>query len=178
MRIRSGNDLEDFGVDLSPALARRHKKVQVVFRDTEDFGWHAHVTGDDQLVLLSFPWTDHADRILLRADSAELPVKVTEEGWDDLDQGWWGHVRLGGSDVYVAETDNEITDAEAPPRIEQSTPGLVVVNGVEVRWNVVSKRSWDEAWRRAVDSCRAGSPAPVGDWADEKCERFTIRDSK
>lgn len=149
-----------------------------MFQHTEAFGWAAHVTGDDQLVLLSFPWTDHVDQILLNADSGQLPVNVTEEGWDDLDQGWWGRVVLEGSDVYVAQTDHDaISDLELPHRIEQSAPGIVLVNGVEVCWNVVSRRLWDEAWRLAAESCRTGTPAPVGDWADEEGRRFIVRDS-
>jgi hypothetical protein len=176
--MRSGHPLADLTVDLPPALALRHEEVHVVFRHTEDFGWHAHVTGNDQLVLLSFPWTDHADQILLNADSAQLPVNVTDEGWDDLDQGWWGRVVLEGSDVYVAETDfDAITDSAEPHQVEKSAPGILFVNGVEVRWNVVSKRLWDEAWRRAVEACQHGNPAPVGDWADEEGRRFIVPDA-
>ena len=142
---------------------------------TQEFGWVAYVTADDGSVLLGFPWTDHADQVLVRADSSALPVNVDESGWDDLDQGWWAHVAVEDSDVYVAETDLDAIDRlEEPYLVENAAPGVVLVNGVEVRWNVVGKLSWDEAWLLARESCRRGNPEPVGDWADERADRLVM----
>jgi hypothetical protein len=166
-RAANGRDLGDLVVDLPVALARRHQDVLVVFmHHGSDLGWGAYVTGEDGAVLLSFPWTDHVDRILTEADSTELPVVVTEEGWDDLEQGWWGRALVVGSDVYLAETDfDAITDVSDPNRVEHSDPGVVLVDGVEVQWNVVSKDSYDRAWQQAVEACRRGDPSPTGEWA-------------
>jgi hypothetical protein len=164
-----GRDLGALEVDLPVSLARRHQSVLVVFmHHGTDMGWSAYVTGEDGSVLLSFPWTDHVDQILTRADPAELPVNLADKRWDDLDQGWWGCVLVDGPDVYLAETDHDaITDVTEPSRIEPSEPGTVLVDGVEVRWNVVIKRSYDEAWQQAVAACREGHPSPVGQWKSE-----------
>lgn len=105
-RAGSSADLGILIVDLPIALARRCPSLEVVFmHGGPDLGWHAHVADPHGEVLLSFPWTDHVDRILKTENSTELPLKATAEGWDDLDQGWWGRVVLVGGDVYVAETE-------------------------------------------------------------------------
>jgi hypothetical protein len=175
-RARNGRDLGTLVVDLPTSLARRHEDVRVVFmHHGSDMGWSAYVTGEDGSVLLSFPWTDHVDQ-LLAADSAELPVNLSEKGWDDLDQGWWGCVLVSGPDVYVAETDfDAITDVNDPDRVEASEPGVLLVGGVEVLWNVVSRDSYDQAWQGAVEACRRGSPSPVGKWASKKQYRVLVR---
>jgi hypothetical protein len=85
-RIDSARERPPLKVDLPVAMARRHQTVQVVFMHSEEFGWHAYVTDDEGSVLLSFPWTDHVDQILMSVDSSALPVNVNEKGWDDLDQ--------------------------------------------------------------------------------------------
>jgi hypothetical protein len=178
-RADSGVDLGTLVVDLPVAWARRHRSVEVVFMNgSSPLGWHAHVTDPDGDVLLSFPWTDHVDRILAKADPVELPVSVSEEGWDDLDQGWWGRVLLVGNDVYVAETDlDALLDVASPNRLDNPAPGVVLVDGVEVRWNVVGRQSWDEAWKQAVEACRRGGPTPVGEWEGEPGSRIVIRGS-
>ncbi len=178
-RISSGQDLGSLVVDLPVALANRRPSVRIVFLDGgSDLGWHAHVTDVDGYVLLSFPWTDHVDRILINDDPGQLPVTVPQEGWDDLDQGWWGRVMPDGSDVYVAETDfDAITEVTDQSRIENPVPGLVLVDDVEVRWHVVSRGSWDKAWTQAVEACRRGHPAPVGEWDDDSNGRLVIHES-
>jgi hypothetical protein len=175
-RISSRKALDSFVLDLPVTLAKRRSDIRVVFLDGDsELGWHAHVTDDDGEVLLSFPWTDHVDEILTKEGSSELPVEVPVEGWQDLDQGWWASVVLDGDDIYVAETDfDAIADVPEPDRIENPTPGVVLVNGVEVRWNVVSKRAWGEAWDAAREACRQGTPAPVGEWDDEPGSRIVI----
>jgi hypothetical protein len=164
-----GRDLGALEVDLPVSLARRHQSVLVVFmHHGSDMGWHACVAGEGGSVLLSFPWTDHVDQILSGVDLTQLPVNVTDKGWDDLDQGWWGRVLVDGPDVYLAETDHDaIIDVTEPSRIEPSEPGMVLVDGVEVRWNVVTRRSYDKAWQEAVAACREGHPSPVGEWKSE-----------
>ena len=175
-RAKNGRDLGTLRVDLPTSLARRHEDVRVVFmHHGSDMGWSAYVTGEDGSVLLSFPWTDHVDQ-LLTGDSAELPVNLTESGWDDLDQGWWGCVVVSGSDVYVAETDfDAITGVTDSDRVEPSEPGILLVGGVEVRWNVVSSDAYEQAWQEAVETSRRGNPSPVGEWASKEQYRLSVR---
>jgi hypothetical protein len=166
-------------IKLPGKLARRHDDVRVVFRHSWVFGWHAHVTSADGTVLLSFPWTDDVDELLRAEHPLELPAVVTEEGWDDLDQGWWGQVVVVGDDVYVAETDfDAILDARPPLLLRGAAPGVVHVNDVEVRWNVVNRRAWDAAWDRARRACLQGQPAPIGKWADGHGERMIVREPR
>jgi hypothetical protein len=58
-------------------------------------------------------------------------VELTEEGWDDLDQGWWGRAIVDGPDVYLAETDLEALTDLRGDRIECREPGS--------RWLMASK---------------------------------------
>jgi hypothetical protein len=161
---RMGPSLE---VSLPRAWARRHDQVVVAFRNADPLlGWHAHILGENGAVLLSFPWTDHVDAILTGPEPRELPVELTEEGWDDLDQGWWGRAIVHGPDVYLAETDLDAITDVLGDRIQCQEPGIVLVDGVEVRWSCVSRVSYDAAWERAIEACRRGAPSPVGRWAE------------
>jgi hypothetical protein len=120
-------------------------------------------------VLLSFPWTDKANRMLAWGMPSELPVEVNEEGWDDLEQGWWARAIVAGPDLYLAETDlDEMTDVRDHSRIEYPEPGIVLVDGVPVTWNVVARKSYDLAWRHAIKSCRRFNPSPAGRWDPER----------
>lgn len=139
-----------------------------------DLGWHAHVVGEDGCVLLSFPWIDRVDEMLTGARPCELPVEVPPEGWDDLDQGWWGRIIVDGLDLYLAETDfDAMTHVRDSNRIEYPQAGIVLVDGVEVRWNSVSKSSYQGAWRQAIEACRKGTPSPVAQWQGE--DRLVVR---
>jgi hypothetical protein len=168
-----------FDVDLPVAWACRHGRAVVGFSHAgRSLGWHAYLVGDDGRVLLSFPWYDHVDVALggvsrwsfapwrlLFADGP--PTEVGEEGWDDLEQGWWGFVIPDGGDVYVGETDlDAITETEPPLRIACEQPGHVLVNDVLVTWNCLARNAYTEAWREAIRSCRRGRPRPVGERRD------------
>lgn len=163
---RMGSPLE---VDLPRRWARRHATVVVAFRHTDsEMGWHAHVVGDEGIVLLSFPWIDRVDEILRNAEYVELPVELDEEGWYDLEQGWWGRVIVDGPDLYLAETELEaMCDIVDQQSMESPKRGVVLVDGVEVRWSCVSKAAYDAAWKQAIEACHQGAPSPVGRWAED-----------
>jgi hypothetical protein len=98
-------------------LACRHDRAGVGFSHAgRSLGWHASLVGDDGRILPSFPWYDHVDVALgrvsrwsfapWRAVSADRPpTDVGDDGWDDLEQGWWGFVIPDGVDLYVGEAD-------------------------------------------------------------------------
>jgi hypothetical protein len=106
-------------------------------------------------VILTFPWYDHADWSLAgvrrywyapwrKLFVDEFPTTLTDDGWDDLEQGWWGQIVPSGDDVYIAETDfDEILDANDGSGIVVARPGFVFVNGVDLE-------------RRDQSSVRAG----------------------
>jgi hypothetical protein len=167
----------DLELDLPVAWARRHETLVVGFDHDSLLGWHARLVGDDGHVLLGFPWYDHVDRSLggvrrtwYRPWSVpfvdEFPTRLTDEGWDDLEQGWWGRILPDGADVYVAETDFDGITAAPPGRVVLERPGYVFVNGVLVTWSCVTRELYDSAWREATDSCRRGRPSPVGERID------------
>jgi hypothetical protein len=153
------------GVDLDARRARRHDDVVVGFaKHGRYLGTHAYVVGDEGEVLLGFPWVDRVNWLLALGWTSELPVDVGEEGWDDLEQGWWVSVLVRGPDVYLAETDfDAISDVQDASRIEYLEAGTVLVDGVVVGWNVVPRQAYDDAWRRAIRSCRRFRPSPVGE---------------
>jgi hypothetical protein len=161
--------LRAFGVDLPRRWARPHDTVMVAFADCgELLGWHCHVIGDDGAVLLGFPWTDHVDVILSGDELGELPIQLGEDGWDDLDQGWWGCVIVDGPDLYLAETDHDaISSVVDSTSLRPGGQGIVLVEGVEVRWNSVGRTRYDAAWRSAIETCRQGTPSPVGKPSDD-----------
>jgi hypothetical protein len=136
-------------------------------------GWQVRLLGDDDRPLLSFPWYDHVDCALgglrrywfapwrvLFADRP--PTVLSDDGWDDVEQGWWGHVIPEGAEVYIAETDSdEIGDIAQPPQVTCDQPDNVFVNGVLITWNCVSRNTYDDAWQAAIKSCHQGRPHPV-----------------
>jgi hypothetical protein len=132
--IGRGGDRADLEVELPASWARPHSDVAVVFvKGGPEFGWHAHVVGDERRVLLSFPWNDRVDKALIEEDCG-LPAQVDEAGWDDLEQGWWARVIASGADVYLAETDFDLmTKVSEPRRIAHRDPGTVLVDDVPVR---------------------------------------------
>lgn len=179
MELRVFEMFEHPEIKLPGTLARRHDDVLVVFMHSWVFGWHAHVTSPDGTVLLSFPWTDDVDELLRAEHPPELPADLTEGGWDDLEQGWWGQVVVVGEDVYVAETDfDAILEARPPLLVRAAADGVVLVNDVEVQWNVVARRAWAAAWDRARRACVDGQPAPRGKWADDQGKRLIIREPR
>ena len=164
------------GVDLPIAWARRHDRAVVGFsHGGRSLGWHAYLVGDDGRVLLSFPWYDHVDVALggvrrgwfapWRAVFAyRPPTEVGDDGWDDVEQGWWGFVIPDGDDFYVGDTDfDAIGHIESPLRMSSARPGYVFVDGVLVAWNCLRREIYAEAWREAIGSCRRGRPRPVGE---------------
>ena len=162
-------------VDLPREWARRHTTVMVAFADWgQPFGWHCYVVGDDGAVLLDFPWTDHVDEILSGDVRVELPIQLDDEGWDDLDQSWWGRVIVDGPNLYLAQTDFDAISSVVDPTIQHVLGhGIVVVEGVEVRWNSVGRAQYDAAWRKAIEACRHGTPSPTGNVSDDH-RRFLL----
>lgn len=167
----------DLEVALDARHARSHDDVFIGFvKHGRYLGTHAYVVGDEGRVLLAFPWVDRVNWLLaLGFWTDELPVDVGDEGWEGLEQGWWASVLVRGPDIYLAETDldriHEVSDA---PRIECFTPGTVSVDDVDVSWNVVLRQAYDDAWRRAIRSCRRFKPSPVGEF-DPENRVFTPR---
>jgi hypothetical protein len=156
---------DDLNVELDTDRARRHDDVFVGFvKHGRYLGTHAYVVGDEGRVLLAFPWVDRVNWLLAFGATSELPVDVGDGGWDDLEQGWWASANVHGPDVYLAETDLDqmIDDVRDAARIEYPEPGTVLVDGVVVSWNVVPRQAYDDAWQRAIRSCRRFRPSPVG----------------
>src|SRR5262245_33620132 len=155
-------------VDLPLAWAQSHDDVVVAFELFSETNWQAHLVNTSGDVLLAFPWHDHADRILLRPYSAEFPVHADGEAWTAQAEGWWAWVKADGQHVYIAESDgDEIDRIRRVHKLEQRSPGLVAVGGVEFSWNRVPRVAYDRAWQDAIDTCNAGSPSPVGEWVSE-----------
>lgn len=61
-----------------------------------------------------------------------------------------------GSFVYLAEGDfDELIDTVWDSRAMQSLkPGVVLVDGAEVRWARVDRAAYDDAWTRVVTRAR------------------------
>lgn len=150
----------------------------VAFDSLAPTNWQAHLVGTDGVVLLAFPWHDHADRTLLRWEMSEFPIQADDEPWDALEPGWWAWVKADGSQVYLAECDgDELSRIRRTHRLEQRSPGLVAVDDVEFSWNRVPRVAYDRAWQDAMDTCRAGRPSPVGEWISHAPDdrRMTLR---
>jgi hypothetical protein len=154
--VGRGDGIDVLAVDLPTAWARSHTRVDVSLTQAGDeFGWHAHLVGDDDEHLLGFPWHDHVEKMLLARRGGGLPIDLAG-AWDDLEQGWWASAIPAGSRVYLAETDfDELVDkAREPSNISRTGPGKVSVDGVEVRWNSVPRVAYDQAWERAIGRFR------------------------
>lgn len=173
-----------FELELPTAWARRHEQVVVAFDHDSLLGWHARLVGDEGIVLLSFPWTDHVDRILRRGDMRTrrgssldvLPIEAADETWDELEQGWNGWVKADGGDVFIAETDfDAMTDAPRSALPTFREPGSVAIDAVEITWSCVHRSAYDEAWMNAIASCKRRDPSPIGEWIDGVGKRMRIR---
>jgi hypothetical protein len=149
--VGRGDAIDDLAIDLPTAWARRHARVEVTMSQDE-LGWHARLVGDNDDHLVGFPWHDEVDRMLLARDVRSLPIDLAAGAWDDVEQGWWATVIAAGSWVYLAEANfDEVVDKVADPRdISRKRPGVVVVDGVDVRWNCVPRGLYDDAWGRAI----------------------------
>ncbi|MDQ3933799.1 MAG: hypothetical protein M3340_04120 [Actinomycetota bacterium] len=152
--IARGDDV-DLSVDLPTAWALEHERVHVVFEDCGSLGWHAALESADGARVLTFPWYDHADKMLRGETPSELPDPALPEGaWDDLEQGWWAAVRVVGDAVFVAETDlDRLLGVRGTPVARLSSPGHVELSGIEVAWSRVRRAAWDEAWDAARARC-------------------------
>lgn len=170
-------EMAGLAVRLPRSCALRSDTVFVAFEDWgSPLGWHAHLVGDDGVVLLSFPWTDHVDHVLRSDEEAELPVLLSDDGWDDLDQGWWARLITDGSDLLVAETDQDAMCRVADPNRQTCPrPGIVLVDGVEVRWSSVRRADYENAWQGAIDACRSERLTPTGHLVDGR-RRFACDD--
>ncbi len=175
----------DVELDLPVSWAKHHETVVVAFHDSgRPLGWHAWLVGENGELLLSFPWHDHADTALggpqlfqpgtwfRQVD--DFPVELTEKGWNELEQGWWGRIILDGDLVYIAETDFDAITDDAPGSVACERPGRILVGDVEVLWNRTSREAYDRAWQQAIAACRSGRPAPVGD-LDRGAGRVVLR---
>jgi hypothetical protein len=149
-------------VDLPLAWARRHENVVVAFEDWSRDNWHAYLVGDNGAVLLDFTWDDHADRLLV-GEPEKFPVAASEEAWWGREQEWFVWVKAEGDDVYMAEGSFEDIGYRVrnPRKLAPVRPGVVSVDGFEVRWNVASRAAYDGAWQDATLSCREGRPSPL-----------------
>lgn len=151
---RSARDgIEGLAVELPTAWARTHGRVEVALtRVSDELGWHAHLVGDEQAYLLGFPWYDNVDAILLAREARQLPLDLDEGAWDDIEQGWWASVIPVGPWVFLAEANfDELVDlVRDPENMASPTPGVVTVDGVEIRWSRVDRNAYNRAWSRAT----------------------------
>jgi hypothetical protein len=95
---------------------------------------------------------------MLLAPGSELPPTIESGAWDDIEQSWWASIRVAGGHVYIAETFDEIFAVDDREQVVQGRPGVVIVGGVEIFWNRLSKPSYDAAWREAIERLRGGLP--------------------
>jgi hypothetical protein len=153
--VSRGDAIDAVVVDLPTAWARTHARVEVSL-SKDELGWYARLVGDDDEHLLGFPWHDDVDKMLLAQDARSLPIDLAAGAWDDVEQGWWATVIAAGSRVYLAEANfDELVDDVADPRnVARKRPGVVTVDGVEVRWNRVPRAGYDDAWKRAIARLR------------------------
>jgi hypothetical protein len=145
--------IEALAVELPTAWARTHGRVEVeLTRVSDELGWHAHLVGDEQAYLLGFPWYDHVDAMLLTRGARQLPLDLDESAWDDVEQGWWASVIPVGPWVFLAEANfDELVDlVRNPENMASPTPGVVIVDGVEIRWSRVARTAYNRAWSRAI----------------------------
>jgi hypothetical protein len=163
-------------IELPIAWAQPHGNVVVAFDCYSPTNWHAHLVSTDGEVLLAFPWHDHADRILLGSVKGEFPIQADEEAWEAQEEGWWAWVKADGGDVYLAGCDgDEIHRVRRARKLEHRSPGIVAVDNVEFSWNRVPRVAYERAWLDAIDTCRAGQPSPVGEWASEAADDRRVR---
>lgn len=170
--LTSSRSIGTRNIDLPLAWARPHDDVVVAFERFSPTNWQAHLVSTDGVVLLAFPWHDHADRILLGSElgseKGEFPIQADEDAWNVHMEGWWAWVKADGSHVYIAECDgDEIDRIRRARKLELRSPGLVAVDNVDFSWNRVPRVAYDRAWQDAIDTCRAGWPSPVGEWISE-----------
>jgi hypothetical protein len=162
-------------IDLPIEWARSHGGVVLAFDRYSATNWHAHLVSTDGEVLLAFPFHDHADRILLGPERERFPIRAQEEVWEEQADGWWAWVKANGPYVYLAGCDgDDIPRIRRTRKLELRSPGFVAVDNVEFSWNRVPTIAYDQAWEDAVDTCRAGQPSPVGEWASESSDRVRL----
>jgi hypothetical protein len=114
----------------------------------------------------------------LAGDDSDLPTTATEDPWDDVEQGWWGWVKAEGDDVFIAQTDlDALAGIAATPALELVERGSVLVDGVAVTWSRVERSGYDEAWRKAIDACRRGTPRPICEWVARMRGRASVSGS-
>lgn len=157
----------DLEVDLDARRARRHGDVFIGFvKHGRYLGTHAYVVGDEGRVILSFPWVDKVNWLLAFGATDELPVAVGDQGWEDLEQGWWASAIVRRNDVYLAETDldriiDEVRDAG---RIEYLEPGTVLVDGGRSRGTSSAARRTTPRGGARSGRAAASSPRPSAWW--------------
>jgi hypothetical protein len=164
-------------VELPIAWARAHGGVLVAFECYSETNWQAYLASTEGEVLLTFPWHDHADLILVGSETGEeFPIHAGEDAWSAQEQGWWAWVKADEQHIYLAECDgDEISRIRRTRKLEQRSPGLVAVDNVEFSWNRVPRVAYERAWQDAIDTCRAGQPSPVGEWISEAPEDRRVR---
>ena len=162
-------------VDLPTAWARSHGTVVVAFDRYSPTNWHAHLVSTDGELLLAFPFHDHADDILLGGERWKLPTHAEEEAWECEEEGWWAWVKASGPYVYLAGCDrDDLPRIRHTRKLELRSPGLVAVDNVEFSWHRVPTIAYNQAWEDAVDTCRAGQPSPIGEWASASSDRVRL----
>lgn len=101
-------------------------------------------------------------------------MELTDRGWDELEQGWWGRIIPDGDLVYIAETDFDAITDDPRGSVVCQRPGRVLAGDLEILWNRTSREAYDRAWAQAIAACRSGRPAPVGD-LDRAAGRVVFR---
>ncbi len=143
--------------------ARAHRRLAVSLYKSENkrFGWLATLIGDDDELVMGFNWS-HVDEMLLGTRRNQLPFPFRGH-WSDIEEGCYSEISAEGPDVYFLEVDpDEVPRIKDPERMERGEPGLVLIDGVEVRWQKVARELYDDAWSRAVAVCRAKLPRKAG----------------
>jgi hypothetical protein len=162
-------------IHLPTDWARPHGSVVVAFDRYSPTNWHAHLVSTDGELLLAFPFHDHADRVLLEAESGSFPIRAREEVWEAEEEGWWAWVKASGPYVFLAGCDrDDLPRIHHTRKLELRSGGLVTVDSVAFSWHRVPVVAYNQAWEDAVDTCRAGQPSPIGEWASESSDRVRL----
>jgi hypothetical protein len=142
------------------SLAAPIEEVRCVWSGEPDgrFGRHVRLVGPNEVIVMSFPWWDHADRELAaRRPDGWAPLAVTAgEQYDDLEQGWYQSTVEHDGWVYVFEADSDALSRLQAPTFATATdePGRITVATIDASWFRVPVDAFRAAWRDAQAEAR------------------------
>ena len=141
------------------SLAAAIEDVHCIWTGEPDslLGRHVRLVGPEDLILMTFPWWDHADRALAMLPDGWAPLAVPPgELYDDLEQGWFqSTIELDGW-VYVFEANfDELCGLHRPVVATGAEElGHLAVGSIDATWFKVPADTFRGAWRDAQAEAR------------------------